>query len=56
MSKSRVFETIASLTLTSTVLISVEGFARGDDSARHGHPEQARMSLLERLDSNAKVC
>lgn len=52
MTKSRILSTAASLTLVTAALISVEGFARGDETGRPGHSQQERMTLLERLDSN----
>ncbi|MEH6593350.1 MAG: EF-hand domain-containing protein [Halioglobus sp.] len=53
MTKSSFFTTAASLTLFGVALISVQGFARGGEEGRQGHSETARMTLLERLDSNA---
>ena len=53
MTKSKFLTTTASLALCAAALISVDGFARGGEGGRHGHSGDARMTLLERLDSNA---
>lgn len=53
MTKSRFLTTTASLALIGATLINVEAFARGGDDGRHGHSDPVRMTLLERLDSDA---
>lgn len=53
MIKSKLITTAASLTLISASMLSVEGFARGEKGSRHGDSEESRLTLLERLDSNA---
>jgi hypothetical protein len=53
MTKSKLLTTTAGLTLICAALISTQGFARGGEDGRRGHAGDSRMTLLERLDSNA---
>ena len=53
MTKSKFLTTTASLALIGATLINVEAFARGGEDGRRGHSDPVRMTLLERLDSDA---
>lgn len=54
MIRSKFFTAAASLALVSAVLFSAENFAREGEGGRHVRShDDALMSLLERLDSNA---
>ena len=53
MPKSKLFTTFASLALVSTALLSAESFARNGSDGRAEQSKDERMTLVERLDSNA---
>lgn len=53
MTQSKFIATAANLALVAASLMSVESFARGGEDGRHGLSEEARTTLLERLDINA---
>ena len=53
MTKFKFLTTAASLALVGATLINVEAFARGGEEGKNGHSDPTRMTLLERLDSDA---
>jgi Ca2+-binding EF-hand superfamily protein len=53
MIKKRLITTAVCLTLVGTTLVSIDSFARGGRGGGHGQSHGVRMTLLERLDSNA---
>lgn len=53
MTKSKFLTTTVGITLICAALTSAQSFARGGEDGRHRPAGDSRMTLLERLDSNA---